>query len=147
MSIVTTVSAQKTELLATSSDPAVNTEISVTLGTAGSGQLFHIQSINIPLVTDSGVANRVPVILITNATDVVVLRFAVATAITATTTGGIQAIAVANSATDADNYEIIPIPSDLIIPAGWKIKTLTAAIEAGDDYGPAQIFGRKMKEF
>lgn len=133
-----------TKIILTGSDPAANTEQDETIGATGDRFVYHIKSIFIPLVTDANVANRFPAIQITDESDNVFMEIAVATAVTASTTMNVEAVRGLDFATDGNGNEIVPLPEKLIVPGGYKIKTLTANLQATDNYGVMQVFGSKL---
>lgn len=130
-----------TKILATGADPAADTEHSVTLGAANDGRVYHIKAIH--LDTDMTVAD-ISAFLITTDADVTIWSSA---ALTAIGTGNLSFQAhrgIAAGFTDGAGAEIVVLPDKMIVPGGYKVKTLAATV-ANIDHGALNIFGSVFK--
>lgn len=119
-----------------SSDPAANTEHSYTVP---AGKMIELYAINFNLVTDGNAANRRVVVTIDDGTTVVAkipsghLQAASLTYNYSFVVGGQTLSAVIGTDTCAQ------LPGPLLLPAGYRIKTVTANIQATDNYGVATL--------
>lgn len=116
-------------------DPAANTEVSEVVPT---GARWRLRSLDVALVTDANVANREVTLTIDDGTNIVaevvtgVLQTATLTR-RYSFTQHVQAKAAAAAT-------IINAPApDLILLAGWRIRTVTTAIQATDNYGAPRL--------
>jgi hypothetical protein len=125
------------KVIGSSADPAADTEITLTLGQNGP---YKIESLYVPLVTDSGVANRTVDITIEDTNGNIIWKSGNTTAITASTSAVIVAADLPTEDSIGDT-RFIPIPDDLVLPNGAVIKTITALRESGDNYGVMNAFG------
>lgn len=126
------------ESLGQSADPAANTELSLALA-----QRSNLMAGSFTIVTDSGVANRQIYIVFTDASDVELFRVAAPVVVTASITALItfgKGLITGGIIT----AQVVQIPNDLILESGYKITTVTTAMEAGDDYGIMSTFGKKV---
>lgn len=130
------------ESLGQSSDPAANTELSLTLA-----QKSLLHSLSFTFVADVNVANRFIYLVFTDGSDVELFRIPVYVLITASHTvcivfglgldeGGVEATLIGS--------QYIPLPTNLVLEAGYKIKTVTTDLQATDDYGVMSVFGKKL---
>lgn len=119
------------------SNPAVDTEISLT-----TDYDYKINLIRIPLVTDSGVANRTVTLTITVDSSII-YSVPISAVITASTTAEIL-FGEGLPYTSVGDVRMIPLPHGLKIPRGAVIETVTDLMEAGDDYGAAVLFVDKL---
>lgn len=116
----------------TGTDQAANTEVSDTVPAGKCWILLHAE---VSLVTDANVANRTPIWVFTDGT-AEFMRVSTGIQQTATTTvfyalgdfGSAQAGAVGS------NFIATGIPT-MILPAGYKITTVTTNRQVGDNYG------------
>lgn len=121
-------------------DPAANAEISYTLL-----KPLHLKAATLQIV--QGITDTPQVILsITNASDVEVYRSFGASAAQAvsTTANYTWASGLALSGlvgTTPNIYAQAPLPEDLVLPAGYKIKTITLGKGAATDLGVLSLFG------
>jgi hypothetical protein len=121
-------------LTLSSADPAAGAEISYTLP---AGYRYQILSVQATLVTDATAANRFPVLTINDGTNDVA-GFAAGTAQTATQTVAYQ-FGPGIAGYQASLRTHVPTATPLILKAGNIIKTVTAGIVAGDNWGIARI--------
>src|SRR5439155_23558161 len=94
----------------------------------------QLLSFNVQLVTSATAANRVPAFLLDDGANVYG-RFAVAQALTASATWFVEFTPGASRITveaAAHGYAFAPSPA--LRRAGHRIRTLTAAIQVGDQY-------------
>ncbi|MHA2274157.1 MAG: hypothetical protein ACXAC2_00220 [Candidatus Kariarchaeaceae archaeon] len=125
------------KIIGQSVDPAADTEITLTLGENGP---YKLSSLQVPLVTDAGVANRTVDITIEDENGNIFWKSGNTTAITASTTASIVVAPLPTEDSIGDT-RFIPIPENLILPNGAVIKTITALRETGDNYGVMNAFG------
>lgn len=113
-------------------DPAAGVEIAETVPT---GARWRLRSFAFTLVASVAVANRTPVLTIDDGANVV---WEVATNIaqTASQTAKYRAgVGVPFTTFGALAY-LLPLPGDFMLAAGWRIRTVTGALDGGDNYGP-----------
>lgn len=119
--------------------PAAGVEISETVPT---GQVWEVVGVSFRLVTNAVVGNRV-VDLIMDDGSVSLIESNSATNQVATRTRDYICAAYGyNITTEAATIEI-PLPSGIILPAGARIRTETAALDAGDQYSNVRILVRR----
>jgi hypothetical protein len=116
-------------------DPGAGVEISEVVP---AGARWRPVSASFVLVTSAVVANRFPIVTLDDGVNTYAAS-SVAAAITASTTARISAGAygTANSATPLGN--VLPLPPDVLMPAGHRIRTATTGLDVGDNYGPPQL--------
>lgn len=115
----------------TGTDPAAGAEISETVPT---GARWKIVSIEFTLVTDATVANREPILTLDDgATE----WFRSGPSAVIAATGTVRNVAAAFGAPPAavTNFRSILLPPDLVLSAGFRIRTSTTNLQAGDNYG------------
>lgn len=116
-------------------DPAAGAEISETVPT---GARWRLISITAQFVTDATVANRFPSIVVDDGTSQL-QRIAVPAAVAASTTAPIVAGSAGFSGS-VSGFNVLPLVGDpLVLMAGYRIRTITTALQAGDNYGPPQL--------
>lgn len=112
-------------------DPGAGVEISETVPT---GARWRLRAFSFALVTSATVANRTPVLTIDDGANVF-FETGSNVAQTATLTAKYRAaIGVPLTTFGTTSYNL-PLPSDLVLPAGARIRTVTGLLQAGDDYG------------
>ncbi|TAK79729.1 MAG: hypothetical protein EPO20_30855 [Betaproteobacteria bacterium] len=124
-------------VLRLAADPAAGAEISIDVPT---GEVWRVQSVAFQLVTSATAANRKPHLqFLSNG------RIAVAAyndyLQTASTTINYAAYPMSGpqpTASDATDWPI-GIPQNLLLHAGDTIRTVTTALQAGDNYGVMQV--------
>ncbi len=112
-------------------DPAAGVEIAETVPT---GARWRLRTFVFSLVTSAAAANRTPVLTIDDGANV---YWETANNInqTAGQTAKYRAgIGVPLATIGALTYQL-PLPSDLTLGAGHRIRTVTGALDAGDNYG------------
>jgi hypothetical protein len=114
-------------------DPAAGAEASVTVP---AGTQWELYSVGITLVTSAAVANRTPHLLVDDGTNVVAnlvpaaVQAASATVAYSFTEAGVDYAAV------RDGVMLVgQLPTGLRLGPGWRIRTLTTALDVGDNYG------------
>ncbi len=130
-----------TKVLATGAALADNLEHDVTVGALNDGKVYHIKSLH--LVTEMDVAD-ISAFLITSDTDQTIWQSAALTAIGTGTLSFQAHRGIAAGFTDGAGAEIVVLPDKMIIPGGYKIKTL-AALASSLDHGAFTIFGSVFK--
>jgi len=111
-------------------DPAAGAEILETVPTDAVWRFIATRAI---LVTDATVASRIPIF---NFDDGANIYYAVAAqlAIPASTSAGVS-IGAGQGAADLINTAMtIPAPANLYLPAGHRVRTTTANLQAGDNW-------------
>lgn len=132
-----------TKILASAAGIAANLDHSLTIGALNDGKVYHIKSIFLNTVNDLADATAFQ---ITTDTDVVIWSSAALTAI-ATTAHSLQAHrGIATGFTDGDGNEVVVLPDKMIVPGGYKVKTL-AAVVANVDHDTMNVFGSVFKAF
>lgn len=104
--------------------------------TVPDGEMWHLNSVFITLVTSPVVGNRQIVIAVMNADDVVVGRISAGAAQAASTTRHYLGMQGTYRETAFINTDIqLPIPADAFLPAGFKLRVYDSAAIApsGDD--------------
>jgi hypothetical protein len=112
-------------------DPAANVEISEAVPT---GARWKLRSFRFVLVADANVANRAVVLTIDDGANVL-FETASAVAVTAGQTATFNALAGSPFFTYGTLAYHIPLPPDLVLPAGARVRTVTANRQVGDNYG------------
>lgn len=121
-------------------DPAVNVEISQTVPT---GARWRPIAIRVELATDATAANRVVHVFLDDPTlgDAIVLIpcARIQTASETVDYNFASGMPKDTALIGASTRLNCPLPSDIILKAGFAIKTLTTARQATDDYGAPKI--------
>jgi hypothetical protein len=131
-----------TKILATGADPAADTEHEVTLGADGDGRVYHIKSIYMPTAIDTGASDVA--FQITDASDAIIWS---GSSLTQIQIGSFSLQAhrgIAAGFTDGDGGEVMVLPDKMIVPGGYKVKTLSETV-ANVDHGVLTIFGSVFK--
>ena len=119
----------------TGTDPAAGAEISETVPTNARWNLIALFAL---IVTDATVANRIPGLILDDGTNVF---YQVGTNVsTAASTTGRYAWASGNGAfgeTASNKIGTLPVPMTLL--GGYRIRTSTGSIQAGDNWGAPQL--------
>ena len=134
-----------TRVIATAAALADNLEHTITIGAANDGKVYHIKGITCVTEMDTGATDLA--FVITSDTDVEVWASTSLTALGAT--GPFSLVAstgIAAGFTDGGGNEHIVLPDKMVIPGGWKIKTLTATV-ANADHGIMTVFGAIFKAY
>lgn len=134
-----------TRILATAAALADDLEHTIVLGATGNGLVYHIKGITCVTEMDTGATDLA--FVITDADDVVVWSNVSLTQIAITGPFNLQASAgIAAGFTDGGGNEHIVLPDKMIIPGGWKIKTLSETA-ANNDHGIMTVFGAVFKAY
>lgn len=116
-------------------DPAAGAEFSESVPT---GARWRLLSLTVQFVTDATVANRFPSVVVDDGTNQL-QRIAVSGAVAASTTAPITAGAFGFSGS-VSGFNVLPLVGDpLILMAGYRLRSLTTALQAGDNYGPPTL--------
>lgn len=124
--------------LVATTDPAANTELTYTIP---ANQLLELYTINFSLVSDANAATRRVTVTIDDGTTVfckVASQVTQAASLTYNYTFGVGAV---DRSSVAGTDVLQSLPGPLVLRPGYRIKTVTTAIQATDNYGVAQIFG------
>jgi hypothetical protein len=116
-------------------DPAAGVEISETVPT---GARWRLRSLDAALVTDGTAANREPTLTIDDGANIVAEISAGATQAATLTRRYSFTQGVQHKAGAASTIVMAPA-ADLILLAGWRIRTVTTAIVAGDNWGAPRL--------
>lgn len=124
-------------------DPVAGVESTETVPT---DEDWDFHGMVIQYVADATVANRDVDIIIDDGTNEF-MRFQFNTSITASQTVNIH-IGPFESGnipadTSGDHYHILSTQNVIQMQAGWRVRTTTAGIVAGDDFGAPQIFRKR----
>lgn len=120
-----------------STDPAVDTEISLT-----TDYVYGINLIRIPFVTDGTGANRTVALRITVDSSVI-YEVPISAVIIATTTAEIL-FGENLPYIDVGDVRMVPFPSGFKLPRGAVIETVTTNMQATDNFGAAVLFVNKL---
>lgn len=126
----------------TGTDPAAGVEISDTVPTGARWKLFAWRA---TLVTDATAANRLPALVIDDGTTEIYRAVSTTNHTASLTWAYNAAIAGAAAAQSASNVGLI-LPASLVLLAGYRIRTVTAAIVAGDNWGAPQLLVEESLE-
>lgn len=114
-------------------DPAAGVEASVTVP---AGQSWELYSVGITLVTSAAVANRTPHLIVDDGTNVVANLVPAAVQAASATVAYSFTMAGADFAAVRDGVMLVgQLPTGLRLGPGWRIRTLTTALDVGDNYG------------
>lgn len=131
-----TPTAGGTPTSAASAAPAAGADITVTVP---SGQTWTLQSFDASLTTSAAVANRVVAVVIDDGTNVL-YRWVAGLNQTASQTleyaGAVGGVDVGGTA--RNNVVTFPL-AGITLPAGYRIRTITTAIQAGDQWTAARL--------
>lgn len=126
----------------TGTDPAANTEVSEAVPTGARWRLHHFL---VTLVTDANVASRQTTLIIDDGTNTFYRAQASATQPAGTTRNYVVYPAGIAPATNSPDL-ILPTTPGLLLPAGARLRTSTALIQAGDNYGAPQLLVEEWLE-
>ncbi len=119
-----------------SSDPAANTEISLTVPAR---TIYHILGARVSLVTDANVANRTVALTIDDGTTVV-NRYTSPSTQAASLTYGYTFTAGGVNATVLNNEVVVGMGTQLLTPATYRIQTVTLNRQATDNFGAMTLW-------
>lgn len=123
-------------------DPAAGVEISETVPT---GARWELIAFRFTLVTSAVVANRDMRLVIDDGANV--LWQYPANAVQAASQTRVYTASMAlPQIQDSDGNFFVPIPQALLLTAGFRIRTLTGSIDAGDNYSAPQYLVREWLE-
>lgn len=123
----------------TGTDPAANTEISETVT---AGKAWHLLSMTVSLV-QGATQTPFPVLVIDDGTTALMKILGATAAQAANTTVQYTwaQVGVAITTPSATALSMIaPLPIGLVLPAGYRITTVTGGIGANSNYGAPQLF-------
>ena len=123
-------------------DPAAGADVSETVPT---GARWRFLSLRVVLVTDGTAANRTPNLVFDDGTTVFAMaapNFNMAASLT------FQYHFVASGVTHVHTSASgqVAAPANLILPAGFRIRTSTGSIQAGDNFGAPQLLVEEWLE-
>lgn len=117
-------------------DPAANTEISQTVP---AGQIWFFQGARVSLVSDANVATRTVALTIDDGTTVF-NRYTSPSTQAASLTQNYTFTAGAANATVLNLEVVVGLGTNLLLPPGYRIKTVTNNIQATDNYGAMTLY-------
>lgn len=121
-------------------DPAANTEHSYTVP---AGQLLELWAVNFNLVTDANAATRRVVLTIDDGTTVFYKSASQVTQAASLTYNYTFSVGAVDRSAVAGTDVLQNLGGPMVLRAGYRIKTVTASIQATDNYGVAQLYGIK----
>lgn len=128
--------------LLTGADPAAGSEISYT----HSGSPVALLAVRFSLVTSGTVANRrVRIVVDDGATEFA--RVSSLSDQTATLTWDYAAGANVDGAAVSALFVQLPLPTPLVLQAGWRVRTLTSAIQAGDNFSAPVLYAVDLQGY
>jgi hypothetical protein len=114
-------------------DPAAGAEALVTVP---AGVQWELYSVGITLVTSATVANRFPHLVIDDGTNIVANLVPAAAQAASATVAYQFTMAGVDYAAVRDGVMLVgQLPTGMRLAAGWRIRTLTSALDVGDNYG------------
>jgi hypothetical protein len=114
--------------------PAAGAEISETVPV---GAIWSLKSFLFTFTTGAAVANRVPHLIIDDGTNQL-LNLAYASTIAASLTTQILTALGITPIVVSDGVARLNTPTNILLSAGWRIRTLTTALQAADQYTAPQ---------
>lgn len=143
MSAVTKGSKNIFPKLTTGTDPAVDTEASITVPAL---EVWEIESVEVTLVTDANVADRVISIVMTDSTGVEISSVLDGTVIAASKTVKyhLAQYGTVPSDTATEHFDQIAKAPKVIVPPGGIIKTVTTLLQATDNYSAIKVIANKF---
>lgn len=120
-------------------NPAANAEISETVPTDA---LWRIHSLEIQLVTDANVATRTSFVIVDDGTNRLheLSPGATQAASLTRTYNYLNNYNLSETAFDGDGFIRRPFLKDNKLPGGYRVRTNTSSIQAGDNYAAPRIF-------
>jgi len=91
-----------------------------------------------PLVASGAAANRRVHLIVDDATTTL-FELAAADLVIAGQTRNFNFIADSFARATQDNEIYVPLPVDVVLFQGWRVRTATTALDAGDNWGPPQL--------
>lgn len=131
-----------TKVIATSADVAADTDIDITVGATGDGKVYHVKALYLPTTIDTGATGIA--FQITDDSDNVIWSAHTLTDIEIGSASFQAHRGISAGFTDGDGSEIVVLPDKMIIPGGYKIKTLSDTV-GNTDHGVLQVFGSVFK--
>lgn len=119
----------------TGTDPAAGVEPSDTVPTNARWGLMAWRA---RLVADATVATRTPQFIIDDGTTIV-WRWDAGTSATASTSRDYHAGVVGYASPVSISEVSMALPAGLVLPGGYRIRTLTSGLQAGDNWGAPQL--------
>jgi hypothetical protein len=104
---------------------------------------WRIQAIRFSFVTSAGVANRSPEFRITNSGNIW-LKVPIVGVIAASTTVDLVYMPGAPAPSLNNGVFILPLPVGLLLNANDNLSTVTANLQAGDQYGAPQVYAEEV---
>ena len=124
------------------SDPAAGAEISVTVpGRA----VWHVHAIRFTLVTDATVDNRIPILEIDDGQNIFA-SIPPPSVQTASITRPMSYYVGSERNSSFDASMMMPLPHSLIMLPGWRIRTSTVNLQAGDNYSAPVLYIRETPQ-
>ncbi len=124
----------------TGTDPAAGQNVSQAVP---AGKVWDVKAIELRLVANATVANRNVDIFYEDATGVEIARNVFSTSITASQTVKIHIGTYETLPTNTATDHYHKIPRELLLTEGFIIKTVTAGLQAGDNFDAPKIIARE----
>lgn len=119
----------------TGTDPAAAAEF---LETVPTNARWRFIALSVPFVTDANAANRLPSLFFDDGVNTF-YRITSQQVIVASTTGAVTAGAGIGFTSGLAAAESLPVPETFYLREGFRIRSVTVAIQAGDNYGAPQL--------
>jgi hypothetical protein len=121
--------------------PAAGAE---SITTVPAGKYWRMASFICTLTTDATVATRLPTLVIDDGTNILIRLIGSATVgLTASSSASYCATVLGTSQVAITGVQMVgptlPDPTFLVLQPGWRIRTSTTAIAAGDQWGIARL--------
>jgi hypothetical protein len=129
--------AQQPLIIGELAEPAVNTEIDLTMGSDGP---YLCKSISFNLAAVGGTGRLVEITFETSTGKVFHRVVTTATILAGNTGNVIAASGIANEDVGTD-YRYCKLPDSFVIPSGTVIKTIRSDDQSGDQYSAVEVFG------
>jgi len=123
-------------------DPAAGAELSETVP---AGARWRLLALNATLVTDANVANRRPVFYVDDGTNVL-LNVGTVTDITASSTIPVNVHPGIGNPISSAGVHDVPLPPGLMLLAGYRIRTVTTLLQAGDNWSAPRLLVEEWLE-
>lgn len=126
----------------TGTDPGAGVEISETVPT---GARWQLRGVRWQLVTSAAAANRRPHLVVDDGANII-FDFAGPDVQAASLTRNYNADPWGFQPATQDNELYLALPEQLMLFQGWRIRTVTTALDAGDNFGPPRLYVEEWME-
>jgi len=123
-------------------NPAAGADFAITQAVAANarvaGGLWVLKAVHAKLVTSAVVATRIPRFQIVDPSGNIAYEVtAAAVGVTASQSvvcALVPGVNIAQVGNGGIGYNVLPIPADLELDAGWRVQSITTAIDVGDQW-------------